>query len=246
MPTIPYSPDLSIERQIYWIRSHMLFPDSPDTALTFFVRNLVGSEWNDLEEDEEITLPMHYVRALAFGASVNELVTLENKRARAGTTAGLVLVLIFVMAVGKYDRPSLNKATHIVEEISRRKKEQGAQYGHYSDRKDILKAWKLMKNSAHFWAALEWIYGPYGSDVLTRVPRGAEAIQEFLRLACSFRQFGCAFHESNSKEKNTLLDSDGSLQMPSEFESGAYKVGNAPVPQWIEDILYEYRAPKAI
>ena len=46
--------------------------------------------------------------------------------------------------------------------------------------------------------------------------------------------------------KKTLLDSDCSLQLPVEFESGAYKVGEAPVPQWIQDILYEYRAPKAI
>ncbi|MEQ1837777.1 MAG: hypothetical protein ABL858_05495 [Candidatus Nitrotoga sp.] len=224
----------------------MLFPDSPETALTFFVTNLVGSELKDLEGDEEITLPMRFVRALAFGAGVNGLAELENQRARAGTTAGLVLVLVFVMAAGKYDRPSLNKAVHIIEEIATRKKKQNVQFGHYSDRKEILKAWKLMKNCAHFWAALEWIYGPYGSNVLTRVPRGEEAIREFLRIACSFRQFGCDFHESHSKEKKSLLDSDSSLRLPDEFESEAYAVSEEPVPQWILDILYEYRAPKAL
>jgi hypothetical protein len=246
MPTIPYSTDSSIERQIYWIRAHMLFPDSLNTAYTFFVRNLVNSELHDLKDDEEINLPMHYVRALAFGESVNELIYLENKQARAGVTAGLMLVLYFVMAADNYDRPSLNKAAHIIEEIAQRKKQQNVQFGHYSDRKEILKAWALMKNSAHFWAALEWIYGPYGSDVLTRVPRGKESIEEFLRITCSFRQFGCASHESNSKAKRTLLDADSSLHLPVEFEGGAYPLVEMPMPQWIKDILHEYRAPKAL
>lgn len=245
MPTIPYPPDLTIERQVYWIRAHMLFPDSPDNALTFFVSNLVRSEMSDLGQDEEIKLLMRFVRALAFGSSFNELVTLENQRARAGTTAGLVLVLVFVMAIGKYDRPSLNKAIRIIEEVAMLKKNQNVQFGHYSDRKEIFKAWKLMKNGAHFWAALEWIYGPYGSDVLTRVPRGEESIREFLRLACSFRRFGCDFHESNSKEKKSMLDPDSCLRLPEYIENGAYVAGEAPVPQWIQDILENYRAPKA-
>src|SRR3972149_1254210 len=118
MPTLPYPPDLSNERQYYWITAHMLFPDLPGTALTFFVRNLVGSELKDLGADEEITLPMQFVRALAFGPGVDELVKLAKQRERAGVTAGLVLVLVFVMAIGKYDRPSLNKAIHIIEEIA--------------------------------------------------------------------------------------------------------------------------------
>jgi hypothetical protein len=246
MPTIEYPPDLSNERQVYWIRAHMLFPDSPLNTLTYFVRNLVNTELRNLEAGEEVSLPIDWLRALAFGAGGNELNALENKRARDGTTAGLILVLISVMAAGNYDRPSLNKAIHIIEEIAKRKKKQNVQFGHYSDRKEILSAWKLMKNSAHFWAALEWIFGPYGSDVLTTKPMGPEAYREFLRIACSYRKLGCEFHESNSKIKKSLLDSDSSWRMPDEFASEAYALSEEPVPQWLLDILNEYRAPKAL
>lgn len=246
MPVIPYPPDLSLERQLFWTRSHMLFPDSQETALTYFVRNLVGSELNDVEPNEIIRLPIEWVRALAFGAGVNELIALENQRARAGTTAGLVLVLVYVMAAGQYSRPSVNKAAHIIEEISKRKKEQQVQFGHFSGHKEIYRAWTLMRNSAHYWAALEWIFGPYGSDVLTRVPRGEQSQREFLRIACSFRKFGCDFRETHTKAKDTLLDPENSLRLPDDFEREAYPAGRAPVPEWIEDILKEYRAPKSI
>lgn len=246
MAVVPYPPNLSLEHQLLWTRSLMLFPDSPNNAVTFFARQFVGAEFKDIKPGEDVSIMIEWVRALAFGAGVNELIDLEKQRLRAGTTAGLILVLVYVMAAGQYKKPSVNKAAHIIEEISKRKKDKQVQFSHFSGHKEIYRAWALMRNSAHFWAALEWIYGPFGSDVLTRGLSGEQSHREFLRIACSFRQFGCHFHESHTKEKNTLLDPRDSLQLPDEFEREAYAMGNAPVPAWIEEILKEYRAPKLI
>jgi hypothetical protein len=154
MAVVPYPPDLSLENQLLWTRSLMLFPDSPDNAVTFFARKFVGAEFKNIKPGEDVSIMIEWVRALAFGAGVNELIDLEKQRVRAGTTAGLILALVYVMAAGQYKKPSINKAVHIIEESSIRMRKEQVQFSHFTGRKEIYEAWKLMRSSAHFWSRL--------------------------------------------------------------------------------------------
>jgi len=257
IPALPIPHELSFELRLHWLKANMIFPISPGDVEarqmnnTYFIKLYLGAllkEMELVEVHEEIkTMPRDYLEALVYGPSMDELIKLKDKRVRAGITAGMVLIFINAMERNGYDEPSLNKAARIIEEIAQYKKNNNQLVNHSSDRADISKAWSLMKNSAHLWAALEWMYGP-DDERLHALSLGddEEKLKKHLQIACAFRQFGCEFRASHTKNKEPLLDPENCLRLPAEFENGSYPLEKTPISLWVLDVLKEYRAPKAI
>ena len=243
MRVLPFPADLPIERQFKWIHAHMLFPDSPAHAQSLFVRQVVRSELKDFSADKEISMPVGWIRDLAFGPSLYEVAKMEKVRNRQGMTAGGVLNLVFFMTKGGYDRPSVRKAVTIIETHVPKQRRQGIRLPYYSDRKEILAAWKKMRDSAHFWAALELVSIPMFAQDLKP---GPEQMGAFLRLAAALRQFGCAHRESHTRSKKTLMDASNSLQLPDFIERDAPVIGDIPLSEDIRAILKDYKAPQAM
>src|SRR5258706_13066211 len=153
MPLLELPKDWPASLVCHYVSGAMLFPDNNLYAPTYFARYLVGYELvpKQFPPMHTVSLPWNIVSALWQGPSINELANEVGQRSTAGITAGHVLLLIFLMTKGNAKLPSFNKAADILEQFARESKKQGKPASFYSDRSDISKAWKRMRNVAHFW-----------------------------------------------------------------------------------------------
>ena len=200
------------------------------------------TELKDVKPGVEVTLPIDWIRALTFGRSGYEVAKLEPARNRAGRTAGTVLALVLIMERAGHDRPSINKAVRLIEDLPASVRKETNAIELYSGRKEILAAWNLMRDAAHFWAALEFFGIP---AVAQKYPAAPDQMAAFLRLAAAFRQFGCSHRESNTATKKPIMDADTAWQLPDYIEKEAIPFGTIPLPPRMQEILKRYRAPKS-
>jgi hypothetical protein len=238
---LPLPDEADMRTRFDWLTAQMTFPNEPHFAHTVFTRKRLGHQCMNEDTDTEIKISIYDLSALVNGPGVDEIIKLHKKNIRKGETAGLILALIFLMDKAGIDRPSVNKAAHIIESRNKNNSRIGQPVKYYSDRSDISKAWNEMRHVSHIWASIELL------DLLMDIynfENGEAGWSAFLRTAAALRQFGCSFEESNTKNSKKLLDPVNSLALPDFYESSPMEFDSIPVPTWMNQMLSEYRAPE--
>ena len=164
-----------------------------------------------------------------------------NARASDWLTTGLILGLIFRMAVNHPDLrggASVNKALHLVEQLKL------PQLPH--NRKDLLKAWKRYKPVAHFCAAFFYIFNEARAEkpdgVAAEVERRLQSeFPTFIAVADAYQRFGRSYAAASSRQP--LLDPEKTWLLPPERTWPAIEFVPTPLDSRLLELARGYAAP---
>ena len=99
---------------IVW--SYMLHPENRDDAIEHFAKLwlLADSKIRNAPNDEVLSLPASFIKALIAGPSLDEMASTKQLRLRSGFTAGALLISMYITSALNH-KISMSRAIHLVE-----------------------------------------------------------------------------------------------------------------------------------
>ncbi|MFM9437415.1 hypothetical protein ACFDR9_004502 [Janthinobacterium sp. CG_23.3] len=229
----PFPAGLSMFRTYHWLMAYMHYPESPLAALAYFFTELINGEMYDLAGDDDVAVPVGWLRALCCAPSLDDRAKKDKNRFKDGMTAGWLLGLIYAMQRNNVKTPSLNKAVEILEKLKIENV--------HSEKTKIFAAWGLMKPVAHLWGSMVLLDT---TDKPPKVTPGPDGLVEYLQWAVSLLEFGCKHIPSHTKLRTPILDRKHCLRLPEYILPKPDIDISIPIPPRILEIIDGYRPPQ--
>jgi len=187
----------------------------------------------------EVSVSPGTLRELLAAPSFQDMCRQEADTAKRAFIAGDYLSLLYLMRFfpGLESEPSVRKAIWVIQAV--------AQEGRYGDGSPMPRSDTAIRACFEDFGAVAHLWGALGLRSRSTNPRlqesfsSTEIVREFLGLARTLQDFGCAFVPKRAKPRLPILDRSKIWTIP-ESITPALPIISGPAP-WFVDALQRYR-----